>query len=134
MDPFKGITVQVISNDQTLESYNDPDSAEDQDQEVGQIYAEAITGATFKVKVTVTDEFPLYQVGCNDAVRFTISFDAQHRHYYKYLERAYLEEKFRRGAHGELVFAHTEVFSPKDGQWTRSQYTFGSLELGAKPY
>ena len=129
MDPFRGIIVQVLSNGKILKFYDDPDATEIGDHRTRQHYIEAVTGATFEVKVLLTNEFDLGQLEPNDAVWVELEFDDWHRNWYRYLTRRELERNFRQGLPGTYNFSSISHFSGETGQWISSDFSFGNLVL-----
>jgi len=128
MDPFQDIVVQVISNGKILDLYDGPDVAKTNDGRTRQHYIEAITGASFSVKVMLTTEFKLYDLRSTDAVRVTMNVDGQPTRKVNYLTRRQLERKLLRGKPGECIFTGVNYFCPRAGLWMQSDYTFGKLE------
>ena len=129
MDLFKGILVQVISNGQILESYDDPDTNDDEDPYQRQRYIEAVNGATFAVKVLITDQFDFCHISRNDgiAVEFSVDgFDWGEGYYYT---REDLEECFQKGEPCTYRFNDFTHFSEKTGRWMKSEYSFSALKL-----
>ncbi len=59
--------------------YDDPDASQNEDLRTRQNYVEAVTGATFSVKVILSDTF---EMGHCDAARINISFDGAERGWY----------------------------------------------------
>ena len=77
MGGFDGVSVEVISEGRSLPLYDDPDEEPDQHSRIRQRYVEAVTGAAFKVKISLTRDFRLYGLEDQDAVQFSIDFDGK---------------------------------------------------------
>lgn len=77
MNAFQGIVVQVISNGQVLDLYNDPDPADTDDGRTQLHYVEAVTGAKFAVRVMLTTEFHFYDLRPCDGVDVSLSIGGQ---------------------------------------------------------
>ncbi|CAD6583300.1 MAG: hypothetical protein ASARMPRED_001288 [Alectoria sarmentosa] len=75
MDPFRGITVQIIVNGQSLPFYHDPDVVEDASQHIRQKYIEAVTGSAFQVKFLLKSDYELCGLKPKDAVRMSMDVD-----------------------------------------------------------
>ena len=129
MDPFKGILVQVISNGQLLESYDDPDASDNENPYQRQQYIEAVTGATFSVKVTITDQFDFCQISRQDGVAVELGVDGFCWSHGRYCRREDLEYLFRRGGTWTHAFDKFTHFSDKTGRWMESEYSFNALKL-----
>ena len=129
MDQFKGFLVQVISNGQILESYDDPERTDNEDPYQRQRYIEAVTGATFAVKVIITDQFDFCHISRKDGVAAELSVDGNDWGHSCYITRGESEECFRRGKPYTHTFDEFTHFSDKTGQWMRSEYAFSALKL-----
>ena len=127
MDPFKGIEIQILSG-QALKLYDDPDAHEIEDDRTRQLYVEAITGATFSVKVTLTNKFDISALRPTDAIRISLNLDGRCSCGYHF-SRADIESNRLRGQVTESTFAGHRQCDAKTGQWTRSDFSFGALEL-----
>ena len=115
---FQGIKVEVVSNDQTLRMYDDPDPTVDDDPQKRQYYIEAVTGATFELGVSLTPEYE--QIIC-DAVRVSIKFDADASGWYQDII------PFSRSRN--VIFRSISEFCHKTNQWTRGKLSFGKLDI-----
>ena len=129
MDLFKGILVQVFSNGQILESYDDPDTNDDEDPYQRQRYIEAVTGATFAVKVIITDQFDFCHISPKDGIIVKFSVDGFYWGEGYYQTRKHLEECFQRGTPCTFHFDDFTHFSEKTGRWMNSEYSFSALKL-----
>lgn len=130
MDLFKGILVQVISNGEILKSYNDPDSSENENPYQRQEYIEAVTGATFAIKVLITDQFDLRNISRKDGMIVDLIVDGlDWRHGY-YFTREEIEDDWGTGKPHICDFDEFTHFSDKTGQWMKSEYSFNALKLG----
>lgn len=93
MDPFKGLLVHVISNGQVLESYDDPDASDHEDPYQRQRYIEAVTGATFAVKMIITDQFDFCHISRKDGIEVRFRIDGNDMGVKYYQTRAKIEER-----------------------------------------
>lgn len=128
MDPFQGIVVHVISNGQILDFYDDPDETTPDNDRTRQHYVEAVTGASFSVRVLLTTEYMFYDLEPTDAVQVTMRPDRQNVYKNKYLERRKVESILLGGKPGEYNFTGQKYFCPRTEQWMQSDYAFGKLE------
>ena len=128
MNPFKGIIIQVLSNGQPLKLYDDPDAAEIEDERTRHHYVEAITDATFAVKVMLTTEFELDPLRPNDNVNIEMNLDGQDTSWSFKATRANIEGDLLKGTPGGHTFGGASHFCPALGQWMRSDFAFGKLE------
>ena len=133
MDPFEGTQVEVISNGEVLTLYDDPDDEPSHDPRVRQRYVEAVTGATFEVRVCVDRRFKLFSLGRNDAVRATIYYDSTHKYGKDLLVDALLDSS-RFGGRVSCTFTNIYNFCPKTGQWKKGATTFGALVTSEPKY
>ncbi len=129
MDPFKGILVQVISNGQILNCYDDPDITDNEDPYQRQQYIEAVSGATFAVKVIITDQFDFCHISRKDGVSVDFSVDGLDWGHGYCDTREDMEESFRSGEPSTFDFDEFTHFSDKTGQWMKSEYSFNALKL-----
>lgn len=131
MDLFKGILVQVISNGEILKSYNDPDASDNENPYQRQQYIEAVTGATFTIRVIITDQFDLRKISRKDGVNVHLTVDGfdwgQSR---VYSTREDIEDDWRMGEPCTFDFDEFTHFSDKTGQWMKSEYSFNALTFG----
>lgn len=120
MDPFEGIDVEIISNGEVLTLYNDPDDEPSHNSRVRQRYIEAVTGATFEVKIHVDHRFSLLSLGKNDAVRATVQYDGTYTYGKSLLRDTHL---------GGVSYTFTRIhnFCPETRQWKSGATTFGAL-------
>ena len=126
MDPFEGIDVEIISNGEVLTLYNDPDDEPSHDSRVRQRYIEAVTGATFEVKVRVDHRFNLVSLGRNDVVDARVLYDGTY-HYGKSVLIDPLLRNSRVGGDVSCTFTHIHNWCPETGQWKSGATTFGAL-------
>ena len=129
MDPFKGILVQVISNGQILKSYDDPDTSDIEDPFHRQQYIEAVTGATFAVKVIITDQFDWCHISRKDGIVVELRVDGFDWGHSSCTSRENIEKYFRKGEPRTYDFDYFTHFSDKTGQWMKSEYSFSALKL-----
>ena len=130
MDLFKGILVQVISNDQILDSYNDPDASDHENPYRRRRYIEAVTGATFAIKVIITDQFDFRKIHRNDGILVDLTVDGHDWDHGCYCTREDVEDEWATGEPCTISFHEFEHFSDKTGKWMKSEYSFNALKLG----
>ena len=115
----EGVKVEVISNGAALPMYDDPDAAET-DLSIPQHYVEAVTGATFSIRVTLTSKF---QKGPCDAVRISVNYDGE--------SVCFIQDVLKQ-SHGPLErHAHFVEVCRQDtltGLWVRGKPSFARLE------
>ena len=123
MDPFEGIDVEIISNGEVLTLYHDPDDEPSHNSRVRQRYIEAVTGATFEVKICVDHRFNLFSLGKNDAVLATVYYDSTHCY-----EKSLLLDPIS-GFGGGVSYTFTQIYNfyPETHQWKSGAPTFGAL-------
>ena len=124
---FEGIEVEVISNGNSLPFYDDPDPVENQEPRTRQNYIEAVTGATFIVKVTLSEEF---EMGSCDAARIIISFDGEKQRWYGDVSRGDFGLKHRSLRDRQVSFSAIPHFCTSSGQWKSGKLCFGELSTG----
>ena len=127
MDPFRGITVQIIVNGQSLPFYHDPDVVEDASQHIRQKYIEAVTGSAFQVKFLLKSDYELCGLKPKDAVRMSMDV-GQSRAWHIDLLRSDIERRWAQGMPAEHTFTSARHLCKESGQWVRSSYTFTDLE------
>ena len=124
---WKGVTVQVISKGKVLDFYHDPDEDPNSISPMTrQRYVEAVTDATFKVRIALTADFPLYCLEIDDAVRVSIKYDGQ-RAWYTDLSTTEIVRARNRGLPAEHTFARISHYCNDSHQWTSGDTTFGAL-------
>ena len=126
MDSFQGITTEIISNDQSLILYNDPDAAEVQESHERHYYVEAMAGCTFQVKVNLTPQFKMKRA---QAVYIKVKIDGNFTRTIRCYKTG-LQHAFSRGELGGHTFSRYPHFCDETGQWMSSDYSFGNLILG----
>lgn len=134
MGPFKGLDVRVISNTKSLKLYNGPDDVPTNDPRVRQHYIEAVTGATFVVKVTLDKSLGVYSLGPDDAVRVRINYDGQPTSWFydfavPQLLRTWSQEKL-----AEHTFHSISLFDRATQQWKQGATTFCALKTSELLY
>ena len=130
MDLFKGILVQVISNGEILESYNDPDVSDNENPYQRQQYIEAVTGATFAIKVIITDQFDWCNISRKNGITIELTVDGLDWGHNYYVTREDIEDDLGTGEPYTFNFDDFTHFSDKTGQWMNSEYSFNALKLG----
>lgn len=128
MDHFQGITVEVISNGQALDFYEDPDAAEPEEICARHHYIEAVAGSTFQVKATLTPEFKFYTMKAEDAVQILVNIDGCSS-LQVLRTKKYLQGKFSTGKTVEEPFIGPRHFCMQTKQWMLRDYSFGNLIL-----
>lgn len=122
---LEGVKVEVISNGQSLSLYDDPDAIGNEEPRTRQNYIEAVTGATFEVKVTLSDTF---EMGRCDAARASISFDGDKNGFYSEVSRT-PGWKNRPLEDRQIVFSRISQFCEGSGQWRSGKLCFGELAI-----
>ena len=130
MDPFKGILVQVISDGQILEPYDDPDASDHEDPYQRRQYIEAVTGATFAIRVIITDQFDLRKINRKDGIIVYLTVDGVDWDHGFHFTREQIEDDWRKGKPCVSDFDELTHFSDKTGHWMKSEYSFNALKLG----
>lgn len=129
MRPFRGLSVQVITQDGPLKLHHDPDVDPSSEPRTRQRYIEAVTGATFRVKISVHKDFELHTLGCCDAVQITISYDGQECYWYTHLTRASIVCEWSKGKPAEHTFSRIPNFCQETHQWKQGVTSFGALHM-----
>ena len=129
MGPFKGLSVEIATQSGPLMLHNDPDDDPSSDPYTRQRYVEAVTGATFKVKVSLGKSFPLPCRTLEEAVHITIYYDGQKRGWYKDLTNATIVKQWSKGEPAEHTFSHVSNFCKETQQWKQGTTTFGALDM-----
>ena len=120
---FKGVEVEVISNGQPLPLYDDPEETEHDKSRTRQNYIEAVTGATFSMKVTLNR---LFEMGHCDAARIIVSFDGEERGWYRDVKRGH-KLKHRPLEERQVIFSGITQYCEDSGQWRHGKLSFGKL-------
>ena len=129
MDPFKGLSVEISTQTGPLKLHNDPDDDPSNEPYTCQRYVEAVTGATFKVKVSLHKSFPLPCLAPDDAVHITIHYDGEKRGWYRDITSATIVTKWSKGEPAEHTFSHISTFCEETQQWKQGTTTFGALDM-----
>lgn len=129
---FKGVTVEVISEGEPLEFYDDPDEDPNDKRDL-QRYIEAVTDAVFKVRVTLSTKFSLYSLGHDDAVRLSINYDGQPLDWYTDLSTKEIRRSWGSGQVAAHTFACVSRYCNDSQQWFRADTTFGALTTSRFP-
>lgn len=125
---FDAVTVQVISEGNPLKFYDDPDEdPNNPSPNTRQYYVEAITDATFKVRIVLSNKFPLYRLRDDDAVRLSINYDGQQLWWYTDLSTSHLLQCWSKGQSTEHTFARLSRYCDHSQRWTSGETTFGAL-------
>ena len=131
MDPFEGIQVDVISGGNTLALYNDPDEEPSHNLRVRQQYVEAVTGATFQVKVSINPAFILSSLGPHDAVRVKICYDNEAHGWYSDIAAWDITASRLRQESAAIMFSRISHWCNETRQWKSGETTFGALVIGS---
>ena len=135
MDPFQGVSVEIISNNRPLPIYDDPEESEDTNQStpsnVRQHYTEANTGAEFSVNVTLDKGFDLRGLGAEGMISILMQIDgiSEQRKTYS---REDLKRKLQRGSSSTASFSSTRHFDHQQKTWRRHRFTFTNLNKGRR--
>ncbi len=133
-NPFRGVTVEVISEGGKLNFYPDPDEdPSDLSPRTRQQYVEAVTGSIFKVRILLADTFPLYSLRLDDGVRLLINYDGQQPAWYTDLSAREIELSWARGQPAEHTFARVSRYCNDSQRWTTGETTFGALRTSGLP-
>ena len=130
MDPFEGIHLEVISGGKVLDLYNDQDEEPGHDSRVRQRYVEAVTGATFQVRLKITDAFELSTLHAMDAIRVSILYDGQWRKWYNDMTIAEIRSAWFRKESPTITFSRVARWCDDTRQWRSGETTFGALVMG----
>lgn len=120
MASYEGVKVEIISKDEVLPTFNDPDVAEVDLVPTPQYYIEATTGATFSVRVTLALTF---ERGPCDAVRVFVNYDGDRRSYYHDLLKESVGPLLR-----EAHFTEISSLDSMTGQWVRGKPAFAKMD------
>ena len=128
MDPFQGITVEIVSNGRALDLYDDPEASEIEEGHSRHHYVEAVTGSTFEVKVILTSGFNFYRLGTQHAVLIRVEIDSSLKDA-AYCRMGDLRKSFSQGQIDGHTFSESTQFCNETGEWRLSDYSFGNLVL-----
>lgn len=129
MRPFKGLSVEIATQTGPLKLHNDPDDDPSNEPYICQRYVEAVTGATFKIKVSLHKSFPLRFMARDDAVHITVFYDGQKQGFYNDLTKATIVKQWSEGEPAELTFSRIPNFCEETQQWKQGTTTFGALDM-----
>ena len=130
MDPFQGITAQIISNGQVLDLYDDPDAAEIEESHSRHLYVEAVAGSTFELKVDLAPHFNFYRMYPEHVVSVNVVIDGRDETSIAgSCTKRDLQSLFSQKMSKEFMFAGPAHFCEETGQWMLSDYSFGNLVL-----
>ena len=125
---FDAVTVQILSEGNPLKFYHDPDeNPNNPSPSSRQYYVEAVTDATFKVRIVLSNKFPLYRLRDDDAVRLSINYDGQQLWWYTDLSTSHLIQCWSKGQSTEHTFARLSRYCDHSQRWTSGETTFGAL-------
>ncbi|KAL6713429.1 hypothetical protein ACLMJK_008894 [Lecanora helva] len=124
----QGIVVQVLSDERSLDLYDDPDATEAEDSQTFSRYVEAVTGATFRIKVMITSAFNFYELRSSDMVRLSVIVDGMELEMVFNFTRREIERCLLRGKPRVYIFKNLLNFCPETGQYMHCHYSFGALE------
>ncbi|KAL9030410.1 MAG: hypothetical protein Q9196_001467 [Gyalolechia fulgens] len=122
MATFKGATFEILSANQPCPIYDDPDAPDNEDRFTRQKYIEAVTGATFIIKVTLDRDF---RFASSDAVRIMFTLDNMPRSYYEDVRRKDIRSGEKRSVRLECM----QKYCLRTHQWQRGHLSFGKLEI-----
>ena len=118
-----GVKVEIISNTQSLPLYPDPDAGNTGAAGGTTRYVEAVTGATFEVRVTLEKEF---RWGACDAVRVIAKYDGETSGWNKDIE--YNDYPTKAHYRSCARFTNITFWCPASRQWKTGSLSFGALE------
>ena len=128
MDPFQGISVEIVSNGQALDLYDDPDASEIEEGHSRHHYVEAVAGSTFEVGVILTSDFNFYRLGAKHAVLIRVEIDSSLKDA-AYCPMGELRRNFSQGEIDGHTFSRSTQFCNETEEWMSSDYSFGNLIL-----
>lgn len=123
MTTFKGATFEIISGNGTCPVYDDPEAHENEDPWTQQRYIEAITGAKFKIKVTLKDSFAF---NSSDAVRVRFTLDSANHSYSQDIKRQDFKSNQIRSARLDRM----RTYCPQTNRWLQGCLVLGGLKIG----
>ena len=131
MDSLQGLRIEIVSDGKGLDLYDDPDVADESVNPYARtLYVEAITGATFSVRVTFTKDFQYFNLGYSDAVSLEVHYDGSGGTKTLISGRRCRQ----RSADGRQDFAEmistTWSFCRTSQQWSVGNPCFGDLIIG----
>lgn len=130
MDPFQGITTEIISNGQVLKLYDNLDDAEAEESRSRCHYVEAVAGSPFQVKVNLTSQFKIYTMGPEHAVSILLKIDGRDdTSLITHCNKRYLQQQFSWGYTVTSLFTGPTKCCKETGQWMMSDFSFGNLVL-----
>ena len=128
MDPFQGIAVEIVSNGQPLDLYDDPDASEIEEGHSRHHYVEAVPGSTFEVKVTLDRDFCFYRLGAQHAVLMAVEIDSSLK-LSSYYQMEDLRKRLLLGQKYGQTFSGSRQFCNETRGWIFSDFSFGNLVL-----
>ena len=129
MDPLRGIAVEITSNYQVLNLYDDPDAAEAPESRSRNHYVEAVTGSTFQVKVNLNADFDFSKMNNKHSVYVSLNINGQSRTFFREWDKRKLKEMISLSNSAEFLFTGPIQFCKDTGQWMCVDYCFGNLIL-----
>lgn len=128
MGPFTGLTVEVISEGKSLQLYDDPDEEPAHDPRTHQRYVEAVTGATFEIRVSLQKEFKLGSLTAKDGVNVDVFYDDQSLSWCQDFAVNDLRYDWSRGRRSERTFGSITNYDKDSQQWMNGATTFCALD------
>ncbi len=129
MGPFSGLGIQVISAGKTLKLYSDPHDEPANEPRTRQRYIEAVTGATFKVKISLHKNFKLSNLKRSDAVRAVIYYDNDNGWQHPFVVDD-ICSAWSKGRPAEYKFQFITKFDDASQQWKEGETIFSPLDIG----
>ena len=114
-----GVKVEIISNNQSLPLYPDPDAGNAGDRGGTIQYVEAVTGATFEIHITLEKDF---RWGPCDLVQVLAKYDGDQTGWNKDVRRNDYSPRPR------AVFNNLTTWCPASQQWKTGSLSFGALQ------
>ena len=121
----EGVKIEIISNGNALPMYDDPDVSEMDLTSTSQHYVEAVTGATFSIRVILTSTF---QKGPCDAVRVVVNFDGAPTSFYQDICKQGYNPLLR-----EANFSSITTRDSSTGHWINGSFCFARLDTSRAP-
>ena len=112
-----GVTVEIISDGQSLPLYPDPDAGDNQGTEGSVQYVEAVTGAKFEIRLTLEKNF--WWGGC-DFVEVIVKYDGD--------EIGWAYKIYNKGPKNSTSISQLVAWCPASNQWKSGYLSFGALQ------
>lgn len=128
MDPFGGITLEVVCNGQSLPFYDDPDHDASEIRTRGR-YIEAITGAEFEVKLTLDAQYDLGTYEHNEAIHIAVWLDSRGSSVWNSYSLEDLKWDLQRDKKKSFTFCSIWSYCASSRQWATGHAKFTELDV-----